>query len=48
MHNDLAEACLGLTEGTLVPPELLGRLNSSRVELIMSRLQVTVCTNRSG
>ena len=47
-NDDLVEACLGVTEGTLVPPELLGRLNSSRVELIMSRLQVTVCTNRSG
>eukprot|EP01050_Picozoa_sp_SAG11_P035250 SAG11_NODE_12829_length_683_cov_0.945205_1_plen_113_part_10 len=38
MHNELVEACLGISDGSLVPPELLGRLNR-RMELILSRLQ---------
>lgn len=38
MHNDLVDAFVGITDGSVVPPELLGRLNR-RMQSILARLQ---------
>lgn len=37
LNDDLVEACLAISDGTLVPEEFLGRLNS-RMQMVLQNL----------